>query len=582
MRHVRLPLAAALAALLAAPALAQPPVPFDDAAVHAVQFIDRDEGWAVGDDGVIWHSVNGGATWERQKSGTRASLRAVHFLTPYSGWAVGRLDAPGGVSVGVMLKTTDGGIGWEEVGTNVMPGLHAVRFFDEKTGYLCGDGTDAFPSGMFATEDGGRTWNPVKGPRTPGWRAADFLPSRSGVVAGAWSKLGTVRAGEYADADLDPLGGRSINGVKVTAAASFAVGDGGAVLVSTDGGRAWGFANLGLSPATLANCDFKCVSAVGSHVWVAGRPGSFVLHSGDAGKTWEVQKTNLPCPVNGMQFLDETTGWVVGELGTIAGTTDGGKTWKVQQTGGQRAAVLFLHAHGRGVPLETVALLGHGEGYRCAAVGVTSADPATADPRRAGDPARLRQAARLAGGVSGENVWCFPLPAHADGLAPRDLMAAWDRSHGGKAAEQLLRQMVLAIRVWQPEVVVTDVLATDAHPADVLVLTAVKEAFKQAADPACFPEQVTELGLKPAVAKKLYALSPDDPQAPVKLDLTEFHKALGDSPKDFAEPAARVLDADAAGRRCFKLVAHRLQGSEAHTGLMDGVTLARGGEARRP
>src|SRR4051795_8710077 len=86
-----------LAILLAvtAPAFAQPPVPFGDAAIHAVQFIDKSEGWAVGDDGVVWHSIDGGATWERQKSGTRASLRGVYFLTPYTGWAVGRAELPG-------------------------------------------------------------------------------------------------------------------------------------------------------------------------------------------------------------------------------------------------------------------------------------------------------------------------------------------------------------------------------------------------------------------------------------------------------------------------------------------------------
>src|SRR5438477_10433745 len=82
--------------LLAAPSFAQPPVPFADAAIHAVQFVDASEGWAVGDDGVIWHSIDGGKTWERQKSGTRASLRGVHFVTPYTGWAVGRLESPCG------------------------------------------------------------------------------------------------------------------------------------------------------------------------------------------------------------------------------------------------------------------------------------------------------------------------------------------------------------------------------------------------------------------------------------------------------------------------------------------------------
>ena len=58
---------------------------FDDAALHAVQFVDANEGWAVGDEGVIWHTIDGGGTWERQPSGTRASLRAVSFVTPFTG-----------------------------------------------------------------------------------------------------------------------------------------------------------------------------------------------------------------------------------------------------------------------------------------------------------------------------------------------------------------------------------------------------------------------------------------------------------------------------------------------------------------
>src|SRR4051812_14861046 len=215
----------ALAALAPA-ASAQAPVAFGDAAVRAVQFVDKDEGWAVGDDGVVWHSIDGGANWERQKTGSRASLRAVHFLTPYTGWAVGRLDAPNGVSAGVMLRTADGGLSWEEVGVNVLPGLHAVRFADEKTGFVCGDGSDAFPSGMFLTADGGRTWRPVSGARSPGWRAADFDQQGTGVVAGVWSRLGMVRGGAFADADLDPLGGRAVHAVKNTPFRWFAAGDG--------------------------------------------------------------------------------------------------------------------------------------------------------------------------------------------------------------------------------------------------------------------------------------------------------------------------------------------------------------------
>ena len=470
MRHLRFPVAAVIVALLATPSFAQPPVPFADAGIHAVQFIDQSEGWAVGDDGVVWHSIDGGKTWERQKTGTRASLRGVHFLTPYTGWAVGRLESPsGGASVGVMLHTTDGGIKWDEVGVNVLPGLHAVRFFDEKNGFVCGDGSDAFPSGMFTTADGGRTWRPVLGAKLPSCRGVEFFPgTKAGVVAGAWSHLGTVQDGLYKESELDPLAGRTLHAVCIASTqqkpTAYAAGDGGAVLTSTDGGKSWGFVNLGLSPAVLANCDFRCVACFGPHVWVAGKPGGFVLHSADAGKTWEVQKTELPVPIHGMYFLTDQVGWLVGELGCIFGTTDGGKTWKTQRAGGQRAAVLCLHASHRSTPLDVVSLLGHGDGYLCAAVALMSADPATANPKRAGDAARLQQAMRLAGGAAGDVGWAFPVAAHTAGLPPRELMASWDRSHGGKAAEQLLRQAVLAIRMWQPEVILADCVNENGPP----------------------------------------------------------------------------------------------------------------------
>lgn len=583
MHRLRLPLIVLFAAA-AAPVSAQPAVPFTDAGLHSVQFIDKDEGWAVGDDGAIWHSMNGGKAWERQKSGTRASLRSVHFQTPYTGWAVGRLDTPtGGPSIGVMLKTSDGGLKWEEVGSNVLPGLHFVKFIDEKNGFVCGDGSDSFPSGMFSTSDGGRIWKAVSGPRVPGWRAADFNASGlHGILAGAWGKLGTLTVSGFKESELDPLSGRTVHGVKL-GKTSFAVGDGGLVMWSSDGGVKWGFVNLGLSPATLANCDFKCVAVHNSHVWIAGRPGTVVLHSADEGKTWDVQKTNLGCPVNAMHFLDENTGWLVGELGAISATTDGGKTWRLQQAGGQRAAMLFLHAHTRSTPVETMTALGMGEGYLCAAVGFMCADANTALPGRANDSARLRQAVRMAGGASSETVWSFPLPAHTEGMPPRDLMATWDKAHAGKANEQLLRQAVLAIRMWQPEVVVTDVAASSASPAEVLVLFAAREAFKQAADPNAFPEQITGLGLKPWDAKKLYALSLEDPAAAVKLDVSEFDAKLAGCAKDLAEPAVRLIADESASvpRRCYKLIAHRLQDAERHTSLMDGVVLAPGGAARR-
>src|SRR5438034_7305947 len=102
---------------------------FDDAALHAVQFVDAREGWAAGDEGVVWHTIDGGRTWDRQPTGVRASLRSLHFLNAYVGWAAGREELPlGAGSAGVLLFTRDGGERWQRVAMNLTPGLNVVRF----------------------------------------------------------------------------------------------------------------------------------------------------------------------------------------------------------------------------------------------------------------------------------------------------------------------------------------------------------------------------------------------------------------------------------------------------------------------
>src|SRR5437660_2600023 len=135
-------LAIALSAVIGVGAHAAELRNFDDAALHSIQFVDENEGWAVGDDGVVWHTIDRGQNWERQPTGVRASLRSVHFLNPYTGWIAGREELPHGQgSAGVLLFTRDGGLKWQRVGANFFPGLERVHFVDDKTGFAVGDGS---------------------------------------------------------------------------------------------------------------------------------------------------------------------------------------------------------------------------------------------------------------------------------------------------------------------------------------------------------------------------------------------------------------------------------------------------------
>ncbi len=238
---------------------------YSDATLRAIQFVDKKEGWAVGDEGVIWHTIDGGKNWERQSTGVRASLRSLYFLNPFVGWVVGREELPlGKGSAGVLLLTTDGGVHWRRLAPRTMPGLNQIRFIDEKIGFAVGDATDQFPSGVFTTKDGGKSWKPLEGPRSASWSAIAMTSKDRGALVGAWNQMATVRGDNIKLAKVDQLGGRRLNGAYLTGEMTLrkeiatdgrgvAVGQGGLLLVTQDSGATWGYLAPRL-PAAVLSC----------------------------------------------------------------------------------------------------------------------------------------------------------------------------------------------------------------------------------------------------------------------------------------------------------------------------------------
>src|SRR5262249_3935962 len=155
--------------------------------------------------------------------------------------------------------------------------------------------------------------------------------------------------------------------------------------------------------------------------------------------------------------------------------------------------------------------------------------------------ARLAAAMRRAGGAAAGLLWQFPVPQHLQHADRTTLTGAWDRLHSGRSGEELLRQMVLALRTWRPAVVVAD--PADAGAADALVAEAVQEAFRRAGDPKAFPEQLEQLGLEPWEAAKLYTRAKSAGAAQVVLDLNEVSPRLESSVRDFAGAAIALLTA---------------------------------------
>jgi photosystem II stability/assembly factor-like uncharacterized protein len=555
-----------LALLLAcSPALAFLPPSFDDAPLRAVCAIDRQHVVAVGDHGTVWQTLDGGKTWDRMKSGSKASLRAVSFVNELQGWAVGRIERAGDTSVGAVLKTEDGGLTWTEATDTPLPGLNVVKFFDEKTGIAAGDGTPAAPSGLFATADGGKTWLGIPGPRASSWVSGQFDNLSDGELINSEGEAYIYQRGKFQSKQYYTARAVCPERFDVT------VGDDGEIQFHTASGEEK------KRQKVILGLNFKGIARSGNSFWAIGSPGSVVLcgtwNGGREAPKCDIFHTGWPLPLHALAAASENDVYAVGELGAILKSADGGKTWKLQRAGGQRAAVLFAHAFTKNVPLDAIGVLGGRDGYYSAAVSFCTSERADYT-----DEHRLSAAVRMAGGVGTDCGGRFTVPSLLADAKPEELLAHW----GKDGEEQLVRRMVLAFRMWQPEVVVSDFLSDTTGPAEQLVLKAAQKAFKLAEDPKAYPEQIEKLGLKAFAPKKLFALCPPA-DAHVKMDQTTFARTLVDTPQGYTENAFGVLG-DALSPpavRGFLLVSHRVPGSEKHDTLTAGFEFAEGGIARR-
>jgi photosystem II stability/assembly factor-like uncharacterized protein len=568
-----------------------PPESMPDAELTSIVFVDADTGWAVGDRGVVWHTIDGGRHWQRQDTPVRCRLASVCFIDPTHGWAVGGSQRSyTHESEGVVLRTDDAGKTWQRVASLLLPSLKYVKFFDAHRGVAVGHHSPLFPAGVFTTVDGGQTWSTLPTSYQQQWRTADFSDFRTGVGISAAGEAVAVTAGNFTTLPRDSADLRQPRAARLSSpGVAWLCGDGSLLLQSRDGGATWA-APAGSLPAEAARqLDFSALATFGSHCWVAGNPGSLVFHSPDQGVSWHAYRTDHFAPLNGLFFLDENRGWAVGALGTILATRDGGKTWLVQRQGGQRAALLTLVSEAERVPHEMIVQQGGNEGYLTAVEILTHAEPLGAD--RALDHAdRVRACgtALLATHVS--SSWQFPLGPLDRTATLEQLLAKWDRGSNNatdtnRALARLEEHLVRRIRVWRPDVIVTedaDPSGRDplAHLTNQLVLTAVQKA----ADPAAYRDHLAHAGLVPWKVKKVFATLAADKQGDVKLVCSQLAPRLGTSLLEVADEARAQLHDTyqvAPPQRGFNLLIDHLPQGQGRRDFFSGLALQPQGEARR-
>jgi photosystem II stability/assembly factor-like uncharacterized protein len=97
--------------------------------LYNIDFHDANNGFAVGEEGIILRTENGGATWEIVKTAFPKTLLRVDFADDKNGWIVGK--------TGTILRSSDKGKTWIRQESDTKNDLYGL-FMTKKYGWAVG------------------------------------------------------------------------------------------------------------------------------------------------------------------------------------------------------------------------------------------------------------------------------------------------------------------------------------------------------------------------------------------------------------------------------------------------------------
>jgi photosystem II stability/assembly factor-like uncharacterized protein len=288
-------------------------------------------GYAVGNEGIILKTTDGGGTWVPQTSGTGSALYAVSFENNSTGFAVGKS--------GTAIRTTDGGATWDAMSVGATTSLFAAQ--------LVGTGGTGFTvtydmtggSVLYKTTDAGASWQtdslPGSGEQA---NCLSFASESIGFVAGLRGYALRTLDGGTNFSYMVPGTVRDFHGVafvRSNASTAFVVGDSLTIVKTADTGTTWVKMSVNSPPDSAAAFFSVCAPVSAGPAYAVGDGGVIVKNLGT--NVWYPQVSGVTDRLLSVCFPNGSdTGYVVGAFGVIIKTTDGGGAVGVE-AGSERA-----------------------------------------------------------------------------------------------------------------------------------------------------------------------------------------------------------------------------------------------------
>lgn len=297
--------------------------------MYDVRMVNTMTGYASGNKGLIVKTQDGGTTWSQLNTGTNKAIwQTAGVASDTSGttfYAVTDLS--------FVMKTTDGGSSFQFLTTGLPAGsfLTGVQCLDNNYVYACGsNGTN----GVFIrSTDGGLNWHITTINRPLFLNKISFTDSLNGYAAASDNSASTgtiykTTDGGYTWTLVHTAGKLMISCLAIDANNCIAVGLGGNILVTKDGGANWG------NKSTYVNDMYGIKKLSATKFYACGGAildSAFIYTSADAGETWKKEYTGYKGRLSQISFNTAGRLFCSGQNGIVLRSVWGTGVQPIQQ-----------------------------------------------------------------------------------------------------------------------------------------------------------------------------------------------------------------------------------------------------------
>lgn len=290
----------------------------------SMHFLNTNTGWLQARTNNLFFTTNSGDNWQNINISTGVNsvfMNGIFFADNLNGWIVcspssTRMDSS-------IIRTTNGGMNWIESLCGIDSEIRSVFFVNENTGYLAGH---RFVSK--STNNGNFWFNSIQGSSL--YRDVFFINDNIGWAAGGVERgnpQGNMVFSQTINGGTTWVTSFNEDIYNYNQVQFFSAGSGFAV------GLNWapfhGFFKIigGSETFTSPGKEIYSMSFVNNSTgWISG-DGGIIARTSNGGLNWSIANTGTTSDLKSVCFINSTIGFAVGRSAVVIKTTDSGISW---------------------------------------------------------------------------------------------------------------------------------------------------------------------------------------------------------------------------------------------------------------